>query len=1106
MKNWQAAWVGVAVMTSAIAGAQQAQPEDVASVHKAFKADVSGVAPLYFLTEDGYVESMAAPPGGRFDLGDQAKSADPAAAAKAFVDVHRAALGVKSDRADFVIGDVSESNGSRSVQLHQTYNGVPVFGGVVNVSIIGPADIGGLISDVMRNANRLDRESTATVPSKSAEEAGEAAAAVVQTATNTASLSRLPSELLIYDPAIIDQPGAPHLAYRTVVQSPNGAAVSEVVLTDAHTNDVLLRYSMICSAKSRVIYDLAIFSPGGLGTQVRAEGESAVPESPDVNAAYDFLGDSYDFFLQNHGRDSFDNLGGQIRAYVHDAPGNAYYYNHPQLGPLTAYGRGLAVDDVVAHEYTHAVTDFTSKLIYINESGAINESLSDIWGEAIDLVNGSADDTFINRWELGEGSAVGAIRSLKNPENYGQPDRYSRIQRMPLFLDNGGVHVNSGIGNKLFQLLVDGGVFNDFAISPMNMYDVLDIYYRAQTSYLTPGSNYASLFSALFLSANDLGWTDAELSNLVEAGSAVEIVGSAPGLPLRDLRAQSLPNSNSVIVTWKNPATSAFSGAYIVKNTNRFPESNSDGTIINVGLASNYLDTALAPGQHAYYKVVAELQNAALPYKPQFLFVHEESRAPANIDYLSEEFPQGSDLSFKQLLYAPVGDWTEIYDSNRPPDYTNHRFYSLSVTHNVSALPVLRQNAASIPLSEDVPTVLTESILGGPIPFYGRIASSLILSPNGFVAPAEPAVTTALANSFQFNFPSYANHWAVPRLSAVFADLSPPSGGTIWSRRLSDKFVITFEDVPQYNVFPPRNSTFQIELYYSGHIRVTYLDVAAEGSVAGLSDGRGIPQEPTQLPNPLATVLITDLSSAQTTPAFNIRPIAIQTVDEGGVAAFIVNTDGAPNGPVVITAESLPLGATFNPVTREFFWATGKGDRGSYSIGFKAVSGLSVAHQNAFVVVRPVGDNPSVISLDIVPEQPEVGQPLELIYEYSEPNGIAEGSSDIYWYRNNAFVNGLTNQRGVPGVALVAGDQWAVAVVPRSALGVAGPVVWSETFAIAPASKADINGDKTVDAVDIQLVINAVLGKAVGVLDADANLDGEINAADVQTVVNKALK
>src|SRR5258706_1122332 len=95
-------------------------------------------------------------------------------------------------------------------------------------------------------------------------------------------------------------------------------------------------------------------------------------------------------------------------------------------GTQMAYGAGFsAADDVVAHELTHGVTQFTSHLLSYYQSGAINESLSDIWGEFVDQTNGSGTDTAAVKWLLGEDipGTPGGIRNMANPPAFGDPDK-----------------------------------------------------------------------------------------------------------------------------------------------------------------------------------------------------------------------------------------------------------------------------------------------------------------------------------------------------------------------------------------------------------------------------------------------------------------------------------------------------------------------------------------------------------------------------------------------------------------------------------------------------------------------------------------------------------
>lgn len=110
--------------------------------------------------------------------------------------------------------------------------------------------------------------------------------------------------------------------------------------------------------------------------------------------------------------------------------------------------------DVVAHELTHGVTQFSSRLIYSNESGALNEAMSDIFGALVDRQVGAEG---MNVWLVGEGivKGDGAIRDMSNPARKGHYDYYPlRYQGEQ---NNGGVHWNSGIVNLAFKLMVTGG-------------------------------------------------------------------------------------------------------------------------------------------------------------------------------------------------------------------------------------------------------------------------------------------------------------------------------------------------------------------------------------------------------------------------------------------------------------------------------------------------------------------------------------------------------------------------------------------------------------------------------------------------------------------------
>ena len=164
------------------------------------------------------------------------------------------------------------------------------------------------------------------------------------------------------------------------------------------------------------------------------------------------------WFLQfsagKHFRNSIDNNGMTIKSSVHycsqyyGCPYANAFWNNEQMVYGDKYGFPLA-DDVVAHELTHGVTQYKSNLFYYYQSGAINESFSDLWGEYYDQKNGLGNDATNVRWIIGEdiggypipsGFSVPAMRSMSNPPALADPDKMSSPNYYKGQDDNGGVH------------------------------------------------------------------------------------------------------------------------------------------------------------------------------------------------------------------------------------------------------------------------------------------------------------------------------------------------------------------------------------------------------------------------------------------------------------------------------------------------------------------------------------------------------------------------------------------------------------------------------------------------------------------------------------------
>ncbi|MCX7747634.1 MAG: M4 family metallopeptidase [Clostridia bacterium] len=247
---------------------------------------------------------------------------------------------------------------------------------------------------------------------------------------------------------------------------------------------------------------------------------NAKDQGPAVDAHY-YAGLVVDYYKNVHGRNGYDNRGSTVRSTVHHQRNfNNAFWNGSQMaygdGDGSTFGPFSAALDVVAHELTHAVTNFSANLTYKNQSGALNESFSDVFGT---IIEGDTND-----WDCGEDiytpSRPGdALRSLKQPSLYKQPEHMS--QYVNTTQDEGGVHINSGIPNKAFYNIA----------SVIGFEKSSKIYYKALTQYLVNSSQFADCRTALMQSAADLYGKDSEAYYMVQKGYADVGIGSQPPKP-----------------------------------------------------------------------------------------------------------------------------------------------------------------------------------------------------------------------------------------------------------------------------------------------------------------------------------------------------------------------------------------------------------------------------------------------------------------------------------------------------------------------------------------------------------------------------------------------
>lgn len=695
--------------------------------------------------------------------------------------------------------------------------------------------------------------------------------------------------------------------------------------------------------------------------------------------------------------------------------------------------------------------------------------------------------------------------------------------------------------------------------------------------------------------------------------------------PTRDLLGRPV-----IPLTWAAPEGEDFLRAVLLRGIGDYPVDDSEGIEIYRGKDAKFLDQNLQEGIEYYYSLLVYKRNPATLAETTEIDYARAVAGAAPAEVLTEGFGvdpttgqnRPIDISFSQILFSPVGPPRAGIGERAPAGVYSD--YVASYKPGVDELPIKRQDAEGqayeVIMGEDGIIFANSDRLA--VPFFGRPITRWYLSANGYLSPDNIPWSTAL------NFPGVQSHYAVPRISFLFADLAPSVGGLIWYRPLRDRLVFTFEGMPEhpYPIAVEKaagSNTVQVELFQSGHIRITYLELDVKSAIVGLSDGKGIPLDPASLFEGVDSVIrMTDFRSLpEQASKLTMDPLTtasrVPLLDAGSLAQFMARALVPPGivGTPILTAtwnrEGLPPFADNNNSTGAFSWRTGLQDDGIYTVRVRAFLGDQQAYQDVRLIVGPVIVKPEAANLTISSDTPyedprrsrlvDVERPLIADYQYfhpwmlERPDMYGEGPSLLYWFRNGQVAPAYTNQRRIPPMATRGGDQWYFRLIPITASYVEGNTYFSPIITInaapvitrvtprfglvlgddtvliqgarlnnvtsvkfggvearsfrvrssteievntplhPPATvdvtvgagpftgrianaftfinnaselfREDINKDGRVDALDIQLVKNYILGRADGKTQIypDVNEDGVVNAADIQLVVNKAL-
>lgn len=458
-------------------------------------------------------------------------------------------------------------------KVRQTYQGVPVWEGEAIVHLKSDGSLSTITDNLKENLAIVS-----TQPDFSEKSALKYA---INADTSRAKMTDSPTiELYIYRGEMQD-----YLAYRVEIPRLDGSdeTSAPVIFIDAHSGAKLFEYNNLKTGTGSSLYNgtvnlsttssagtyymedttrkMGTFNMNSTGNETTGTGgtQSRYTDTDDiwnttiqragVDAHYGAAA-TFDYYQAVHGRNGINGnygpgtttsaVGGiaMVVSRVHFGSSgrynNAFWYNNQM-----SYGDGdgttftpLTTVDVAGHEMSHGVTEYTANLTYSNESGALNEATSDIFGAMVEL-RADGGTVTADTWKIGEdcytpGTSGDSLRSMSNPNSLGDPDHYSL--RYTGTADSGGVHTNSSIVNHAFYLMAAGGTnrVSGVAVTGIGTSAMERIWYRALTTYMTSSTNFSGARTATLNAATDLfGATSAQYTTVAKGWCAVG-VGSCP--------------------------------------------------------------------------------------------------------------------------------------------------------------------------------------------------------------------------------------------------------------------------------------------------------------------------------------------------------------------------------------------------------------------------------------------------------------------------------------------------------------------------------------------------------------------------------------------------
>ncbi len=353
-------------------------------------------------------------------------------------------------------------------------------------------------------------------------------------AANIGDISSEPELVYVYLP----KRGKTKLAWKIEIKHTNEDGFAhDIVFFNVRNGRELTRHPQVFHAKSLRTYDMEgqAYSHGSAPGTLKCTTGQACNDAA-AQRAHDGASTIYDYYQSVHNRDGINDNDMTVISSVHTGNdwNNAVWYNNQMFygdGDLTLFGDLTQSLDIIGHELTHGVVSYTANLVYQNESGALNEAMADIMGVSADAWHrGSQQPNWLLAVDAYTPDIAGdAMRYMNNPTLDNQsydyyPERYTGSG------DYGGVHLNSGIANLAYVLLVDGGTHprnkTTIVVPGLGLDQSQRIFYRALTTYFNASTNFSQARIGTAQAAQDLYGNDAKTA--VETAWCAVGVGACP--------------------------------------------------------------------------------------------------------------------------------------------------------------------------------------------------------------------------------------------------------------------------------------------------------------------------------------------------------------------------------------------------------------------------------------------------------------------------------------------------------------------------------------------------------------------------------------------------